>query len=364
MKKIIALFFFIWAPDAIAQNPNSYELVDSKAKRETICDKCIWDGDSYQNFNVSTGKFTLGKDEYCSPMQPLPDLNNPYEFIFDFTVDSKFFNSEKTPIRFSLGRLGTNGYTHFSISKNGDLTVGYVSNKLMQTRLKVSNPYQVALNKKNQLRFIQFPDGTYFFEMNGYSMSSKDLPPESQIIPSNGLRSTICFNTDLIIHQLKINIIRGEFEIKRKENDQKSTSPLSNLEDATTELQVGLLLNRETDQERIQLFNSMKMIYDSPTFGNCINGYGIYEFSNGPYYIGYWKNSKMHGKGKIYIDGELFYNGNFENGVKHGYGELVIDDFIFKGNFENDEMNGNGELFKQGKSVFKGQFKNGEPVED
>lgn len=102
MKILIALIFWIGSVNVFAQNSNSYELLDSKAKRETICDRSVlWDGDEYGDFNTATGKFTLGKDEYCSPMQPLPDLNNPYEFILDFTVDPKFFTSEKTPIRFS-----------------------------------------------------------------------------------------------------------------------------------------------------------------------------------------------------------------------------------------------------------------------
>ena len=57
--------------------------------------------------------------------------------------------------------------------------------------------------------------------------------------------------------------------------------------------------------------------------GDCSNGYGVYVWSSGEKYDGYWKNNMRNGKGtNIWADGEKF-NGNWRNDKRHGYGKQI-----------------------------------------
>ena len=50
--------------------------------------------------------------------------------------------------------------------------------------------------------------------------------------------------------------------------------------------------------------------------GDCVNGFGTYNFDNGDSYTGYWKNGKRHGKGTyIWSNGQRI-DGVWENGTR------------------------------------------------
>lgn len=143
-----------------------------------------------------------------------------------------------------------------------------------------------------------------------------------------------------------INNNRNEEDIKRAKNELLGIKDqpikddfLSEMEDLTSNMQADQLLSIDSDKERLKHRNAMKMIFNNPCFGNCKNGYGIYDYSNGMQYAGYWKNRKYQGKGILYKDGVMYYKGSFDNG----------------------EMNGYGEVYKDGVTIYKGKWKNGKP---
>jgi hypothetical protein len=60
------------------------------------------------------------------------------------------------------------------------------------------------------------------------------------------------------------------------------------------------------------------------------NGLGIYVYSSGTTYKGYWKDDKQHGEGIVCFkkdgkDGDR-YEGYFENNMRHGQGTYKYAD--------------------------------------
>lgn len=55
------------------------------------------------------------------------------------------------------------------------------------------------------------------------------------------------------------------------------------------------------------------------------HGQGKYDWSDGDYYDGEWRNDSAEGHGTSMI-GDDFYDGQFKNGKKHGEGELTSGD--------------------------------------
>ena len=56
--------------------------------------------------------------------------------------------------------------------------------------------------------------------------------------------------------------------------------------------------------------------------GNCVNGQGTMEWSNGDKYTGEWKNSETHGQGTIEWSNGDKYVGEWKNGKMHGQGTM------------------------------------------
>jgi hypothetical protein len=263
-------------------------------------------------------------------MENLRDLDTPYEFEMSFTPSSNF--DEKTNkflVHIILGN-SPNGYTWLGFDKNGYLEISTRDTEGWTDKLKVLNAAKVNFNKENHLKFIHFPDGVYYVELNSYSKWSYDLPEAAQKIPFIGLSNRIHFYIDVELSMLNLNTYQEEDPV------------IAELEDITANMQADQLLGIESDIERLEFRNQMKIMFDGACYGNCKNGYGIYDYNDGLQYLGYWKNREFSGEGKLYTNGNLYVNGNFENGTMHGYCEV----------------------FKDGEMIFKGQFKNGEPVQD
>lgn len=145
---------------------------------------------------------------------------------------------------------------------------------------------------------------------------------------------------DIIEQNREVEFIqRAKEELKENKNKPKKDDFITEMEDITGNMQADQLLSIDSDKERLKYRSTMKMMFDNPCFGNCKTGYGIYDYSNGMQYAGYWKNKKYHGKGILY-----------QNGVKY-----------YKGSFENGEMQGYGEAYKDGETIYKGQWRNGKP---
>jgi len=71
--------------------------------------------------------------------------------------------------------------------------------------------------------------------------------------------------------------------------------------------------------------------------GDCLNGKGIYSYSNGEKYEGQFKNGERHGRGILnFPDGEK-YIGQFKNGKRHGQGILNLPDgSYYMGEWKDD----------------------------
>lgn len=156
----------------------------------------------------------------------------------------------------------------------------------------------------------------------------------------------------------------------------------------------------------LSLLNSINS-YSQCIQGDCKEGYGKFNFSNGDIYEGEWEDDKFHGKGKyLYNDGSyfegLFKNnkldgdgirydakndlkiiGSFENwklqdgkvkfifgsgefyegGLKdlkfHGKGKYTSKDkSYYEGEWDNDKKSGYGKYVYANKSTYEGEWKN------
>lgn len=79
------------------------------------------------------------------------------------------------------------------------------------------------------------------------------------------------------------------------------------------------------------------------TIGDCNNGYGRYNYSNGDYYIGFFKNRHMH-QGSYYFSSGAKYSGEWNsNDQMHGMGRYwASDDSYYGGYWSNGKFNGRG----------------------
>ena len=81
--------------------------------------------------------------------------------------------------------------------------------------------------------------------------------------------------------------------------------------------------------------------------GNCENGIGAYQSSNGNLYEGEFVSGKYQGKGKItFNDGDV-YQGMFSAGKMNGDGIYTYSGGnSYSGSFSNGSMNGNGVMIQ------------------
>lgn len=113
--------------------------------------------------------------------------------------------------------------------------------------------------------------------------------------------------------------------------------------------------------------------------GDCVNGTGIFAYTDGSKYEGTFREGKPHGKGTfVEIDGDK-YVGEFSNGMRYGNGTLYLangsemsgvwraGEYIGKplasnGCVQGDCANGRGTYVnKDDGSRYTGTFKNGKP---
>ena len=96
--------------------------------------------------------------------------------------------------------------------------------------------------------------------------------------------------------------------------------------------------------------------------GNCFKGHGTYEWENGDFYEGMWKNGKPDGNGVFYFENGDNYTGRFSEGLKSGHGKYTLKDGnTYDGNWDDDKMDGRGKYYwaREG-ATFDGLFKEGQ----
>ena len=93
--------------------------------------------------------------------------------------------------------------------------------------------------------------------------------------------------------------------------------------------------------------------------GDCLNGWGKWEFADGAYYDGFWENGKRHNYGLyMWAEGGK-YIGNWDTDNMSGYGVYIAknEDNII-GNYKNGNLNGFGISVKSG-TWSQGVYENG-----
>lgn len=97
--------------------------------------------------------------------------------------------------------------------------------------------------------------------------------------------------------------------------------------------------------------------------GNCFDGKGTLNFSDGSQYVGEFHNGIINGKGKLTLGNGDAYIGKFKNGLVDGKATAIYaDGGKYVGEFKNNKMHGNGMLILPNGTKYSGKFKDGVPV--
>ena len=88
------------------------------------------------------------------------------------------------------------------------------------------------------------------------------------------------------------------------------------------------------------------------------HGRGLFIWTDGEFYMGYWANDKREGKGtNTYSNGNI-YEGEYKNGKKDGQGEYKWNNGdMYKGSWKNDMMDGKGVYRYSNGDIYEGNFK-------
>ena len=89
--------------------------------------------------------------------------------------------------------------------------------------------------------------------------------------------------------------------------------------------------------------------------GDCLNGIGVYQVSDGRVYEGSFSRGIISGKGILRFPDGTIYEGAFDNGKFNGKGVLKSSDGkVYNGQFSNGVINGQGVLSFPDKSQYRG----------
>ena len=106
--------------------------------------------------------------------------------------------------------------------------------------------------------------------------------------------------------------------------------------------------------------------------GDCVNGKGTFEFTNGDKYVGEFKDGKIDGQGTLSIKIGYKYVGQFKDNEFDGQGTYSngeYGDWVYVGEFKDHDMNGKGtityynsyddKLAEKWSEKYIGEFKDG-----
>jgi len=94
--------------------------------------------------------------------------------------------------------------------------------------------------------------------------------------------------------------------------------------------------------------------------GNCYNGYGIYYYSNGPRFEGYWREGQRHGKGTLYFTNGSEHSGEWENDELINCVCTNSDGSRYEGEIRNQKFDGEGTYYFNDGGKYVGEWKDGE----
>ena len=92
--------------------------------------------------------------------------------------------------------------------------------------------------------------------------------------------------------------------------------------------------------------------------GDCVNGKGTFEFTNGDKYVGEFKDGLMYGQGTMTYSYGNVYVGEFKDGWENGQGTYTFDNGTkYVGEFKDGLMYGQGTMTYDDGSKYVGEWK-------
>jgi hypothetical protein len=140
-------------------------------------------------------------------------------------------------------------------------------------------------------------------------------------------------------------------------------------------IEKGTWKDGELIEQGYQLFGKTSDFAGDSYEGEFLNGYHgygkYYDKSEDATYIGYWKNGKADGKGKLSFGQNSkypnrYYDGDWKNGKRHGSGVKFWGEAgkytnnRYEGEWKNDDMDGFGRYDWPDQGTYIGPWKNGE----
>ncbi|CAD8162452.1 unnamed protein product [Paramecium pentaurelia] len=244
--------------------------------------------------------------------------------------------------------------------------------QLVNSSLQFTNP--TSQNK-------QFTDKEKIEQLIGSGLQSYSVGPF--IIPTQSIKpQTQLKESQKPINQQQLN----PHVITIDTNSSYNSIPLS-----YTEIPINYVVKKDINyrQEMEQMIEMNKSrcfkteqyqdgsSYVGETYNQLKDGFGRYQFAEGGYYEGQWKQNKMHGYGTLFYGvNQKAFEGQFENDKFSGFGTLynkdptklnatfdcsnfdLIENYWVKyvGNFKNDLKDGQGALYLSNDECYKGEF--------
>ena len=128
---------------------------------------------------------------------------------------------------------------------------------------------------------------------------------------------------------------------------------------------LGQFKNKLPNGKGIKYEANNKILYEGDFMNGKFEGKGIFYYiydDNIGYCKGQFKNGLLHGEGKTYFrNGNISIDGNYINDKLNGKGKCFYPNgnIMYDGNFINDKFEGNGKIYyENGKIKYEGEFIN------
>ena len=144
--------------------------------------------------------------------------------------------------------------------------------------------------------------------------------------------------------------------------DEIEKSEIKNLEEGLEQISAITYNNSQCFKRPALRFKSDNSIYKGSWNSNGQKeGFGIFLDSLGNKYVGYWKNDKFNGKGRLLSIKGDYFEGYFKDGVIEGQGMFYSKTLGYKylGDFKNNKCHGNGKMIYEDKMIYEGSFVEG-----
>ena len=231
---------------------------------------------------------------------------------------------------------------------------------------EIDNYYPLLLlgynNNKKKARKIPYKDIKEFSEkyyLDLYEISNKE---DLKLPIQNFIKKIILLFSKKIVKSKIITINNNIGEISTylpsiipiKDNDNNEF--FCRIIYKNNETYLGYFKNNKRNGK-----GKMNYLNDDKYIGNFINdeknGFGKIYYSNGDKYKGFFKNDKKNGKGIFNYNNKSKFIGNFINDLKEGKGTLYYNDgSIYEGNFKKDKREGFGILTFTNGEMYEGNF--------